>query len=53
MYHLIALTLLLAFFYYTNFVYVIIKDTDYMQEKFTALALLKQKGKAQNILKGL
>ena len=53
MYHLIALTLLLAFFYYTNFVYAVIKDTDYMQEKFTTLALLKSKGKAKNIMKGL
>lgn len=53
MYHIITLTILLGFFYYTNFIYVVIKDTDYMQEKFTALALLKQKGKAKNIMKGL
>ena len=53
MYHLTAFALLIAFFYYTNFVYAIIKDTDYMQEKFTALALLKSKGKAKNIMKGL
>lgn len=53
MYHIIGLLGIAAFFWYTNYIYNVTYDTDYINGKLRTLALLKQKNKAKKVLEGL
>ena len=53
MIYLICLGLLTFGFYYTNYRMTFVREESYLRDKFLTLALLRQKGKAKEVMKGL
>ena len=50
MYPLIGFSLLFILFIYTNHFLVYVREEDYIADKLRTLALLRQKGRAKDVL---